>query len=67
MTMALDNELIRAVEEAVKEVGQPSTVAKRIIAWLEAMSSGETTRSDLDDFLKTTLTSIVSKYSTEES
>lgn len=63
--MSIDQELIRAVEEAVQEVGQPTTVAKRIIAWLEAMSSGETTQSDLDDFLKTTLTSISSKYSSE--
>lgn len=63
--MSLDQEMIRAVEEAVQEVGQPTTVAKRIIAWLEAMSSGETTRSDLDDFLKTTLTSISSKYTSE--
>ena len=63
--MSLDQELVRAVEEAVSEAGQPPTVSKRIIAWLEAMSSGETTRSDLDDFLKITLTSIVSKYSSE--
>ena len=63
--MSLDQELVRAVEEAVKEAGQPPTVSKRIIAWLEAMSSGETTRADLDDFLKITLTSINSKYSSE--
>ena len=63
--MSLDQELIRAVKEATKEIGQPERVSKRIIAWLEAMSSGEATRSDLDDFLKTTLTSISSQYSQE--
>jgi len=63
--MSLDQELVRAVEEAVNEAGQPPTVSKRIIAWLEAMSSGETTRADLDEFLKITLASITSKYSSE--
>lgn len=63
--MSLDQELIRAVKEATNEVGEPEKVSKRIIAWLEAMSSGEATRSDLDDFLKTTLTSISSRYSKE--
>ena len=33
--MALDQELIRAVNESVLEVGYPSPVALRINKWLE--------------------------------
>ncbi len=63
--MAIDQELIRAVNESVQEVGYPSTVAIRIIKWLEGMSKGDATRSDMDEFLKTTLESIKSHMRVE--
>ncbi len=64
--MALDQELIRAVNEAVQEVGYPTPVATRIIKWLEGMSKGDATRADIDEYLKTTFESIKSHMRPEE-
>ena len=44
--MSLDIEITEAIEAAVEEAGQPATVAKRLIAWLEAINSGN---EDLND------------------
>lgn len=60
--MVLDQELIRAVEEAVHQAGQPPTVASRIIKWLEGMSKGDISNADMDEFLRTTLSSIKSQF-----
>lgn len=60
--MVLDQELVRAVEEAVKQTGQPPAVATRIIKWLEGMSMGDITAADMDEFLKRTLTVIKSQF-----
>ncbi len=64
--MILDQELIRAVDEAVEEAGQPVAVASRIKAWLEGMSKGDNTPSDVDDYLKMTLSSIRTQYTGDE-
>ncbi|MDD2367064.1 MAG: hypothetical protein PHN84_12950 [Desulfuromonadaceae bacterium] len=63
--MILDQELAKAVEEAVKETNQPNAVATRIIKWLEGMSKGEISRADNDEFFSRTLMSIKSQYTAE--
>lgn len=67
MTMALDDELIKSVEEAVNELNQPPAVAIRVIKWLEGMSAGELSRADIDEHFKLTLNSIKTGVSAEVS
>lgn len=38
--MSLDIKITEAIEAAVEKEGQPAAVAKRLIAWLEAVNSG---------------------------
>lgn len=40
--MGIDPALEEAVQSAVDELGQPRPVANRVIAWLRALSEGET-------------------------
>lgn len=47
----LDQEVIKAIKEAVIEAGQPDTVAKRIEAWLNAMSNSELSTTDEQEYL----------------
>lgn len=42
--MALDPEVVESIEDAVRSHGQPATVAKRLLAWLTAMSTAELSR-----------------------
>lgn len=44
--MSLDIKLKEAVEVAVEEIGQPPAVARKVIAWLRAISSGNEDISD---------------------
>ncbi len=44
--MTLDTRIIQAIEEAVKEAGQPETLARRLLAWFEAVTSGN---EDIND------------------
>ena len=60
--MPLDDEVIRALNETVKETGQPEAVVRRLVAWLEKMSEGDVTSSDMETFLGTTMSAITSKY-----
>jgi len=60
--MPLDEEVTRALNETVKEMGQPDAVVRRLVAWLEKMSEGEVTSSDMETFLGTTMSAITSKY-----
>lgn len=39
--MALDPALKKALYDATDEAGQPRPVAQRLVAWLEALSTGE--------------------------
>lgn len=64
--MVLDQELVKAIEESVKEVNQPPAVASRIIKWLEGMSKGDLSRGDIDEYFKMTLNSIKSQFTSEE-
>lgn len=38
--MTLDRRIIQAINEAVEEASQPETLARRLIAWFEAVTSG---------------------------
>jgi Na+/phosphate symporter len=42
----LDPEVIKAIHEAVSEVGQPDAVAEKLVAWLESMSTSELSATD---------------------
>lgn len=42
----LDREVVKAIQESVREAGQPDKVAKRIEAWLNAMSASELSATD---------------------
>jgi len=48
----LDHEVIKAVQEAVRETGQSDKVAKRIEAWLNAMSASELSSTDEQGYLE---------------
>lgn len=44
--MAIDTRIMQAIKEAVEEAGQPETLAHRLIAWFEAVTSGN---EDIND------------------
>lgn len=44
--MTLDARIIQAIQEAVEEEEQPATLARRLIAWFEAVTSGN---EDIND------------------
>lgn len=44
--MSLDVRITEAIEEAVEEAGQPASLARRLIAWFEAIASGN---EDIND------------------
>lgn len=48
----LDREVIKAIQEAVREAEQPDKVAKRIEAWLSAMSTSELSDTDEQGYLE---------------
>ena len=58
--MPLDEELIKAVYESVDGSQQPESVAKRLLAWLDALSSSDLSAEDdsrhLDKVLNAMLT-----------
>ena len=55
----LDREVIKAIQEAVREAGQPDKVAKRIEAWLNAMSTSEVSATDEQEYLEKVRAAIV--------
>ncbi len=44
--MTVDARIIQAITEAVEEDGQPAMLARRLIAWFEAVTSGN---EDIND------------------
>ena len=44
--MTVDARITRAITEAVEEAGQPAMLAHRLIAWFEAVTSGN---EDIND------------------
>lgn len=44
--MTIDARITQAINEAVREAGQPDTLARRLIAWFEAVTSGN---EDIND------------------
>jgi hypothetical protein len=59
--MALDPALEEALHKAVAEVDQPGTVAQRLIAWLTALSSGESSEEQDLSFYQNVMTAIAVK------
>jgi hypothetical protein len=46
--MALDNRVLRAIEEAVAEAGEDRPLAKKLSALMEALASGNVSLTDRD-------------------
>ncbi|MEM9578442.1 MAG: CxC ATPase DNA modification system associated small protein [Pseudomonadota bacterium] len=44
--MTIDARITQAINEAVAEAGQPDTLSRRLIAWFEAVTSGN---EDIND------------------
>lgn len=54
----LDHVVSEAIQEAVNEAGQPDKLAKRIEAWLNAMSTSELSSTDEQQYLENVLSAI---------
>jgi len=54
----LDHVVSEAIQEAVNEAGQPDKLAKRIEAWLNAMSISELSPTDEQQYLENVLSAI---------
>lgn len=48
--MTIDARITQAITEAVEEAGQPESLARRLIAWFEAVTSGN---EDINDHATT--------------
>ena len=46
--MAIDPRIQAAIDEAVKEAGQPKALTKRLAAWFEAVTVGNEDINDLE-------------------
>ncbi len=66
MSVEIDSALEAAVNEVVKEMGQPEATANRLIAWLKAMSTGEQTADEKEQFLERALSTLIVKDQTSE-
>lgn len=44
--MTLDTRISEAIHDAVEEAGQPKELARRLVAWIEAVTSGN---EDIND------------------
>lgn len=49
---SLDHEVLKALQEAVQELGQTEKVARRIEAWLNAISTSELSAADVQGHLE---------------
>jgi len=59
--MPLDDELIKAVNQSVDYFQQPDSLAKRLIAWLEALSSDDLSAEDESRHLDKLLNAVITK------
>ncbi len=50
--MALDNELGKAVSAICKELGQPDSVGKRLLAWLKECSEKQLSAAEDNEHLE---------------
>jgi len=57
--MALDSALKQALFDATDKAGQPPRVAKRLVAWLEAQSTGESSEQQDISFYQNVMAAIV--------
>jgi hypothetical protein len=51
--VALDSELVNAVQEVCKDIGQPEAVGKRLLAWLKEASEKQMTAAEENQHLET--------------
>ena len=58
--MALDPALEEALHAAVKNAGQAEPVAQRLIAWIKALSAGESSEEQDLSFYDHVMTALVS-------
>lgn len=58
--MALDTALEDAIKQAVAEAKQPSAVADRLIAWLEALGEGDVSPEQKDAFYTRLMSAVTS-------
>ncbi|MFS0518520.1 CxC ATPase DNA modification system associated small protein [Nostoc sp. UIC 10607] len=56
--MSIAPEIIKAIRDSIKEESQPESVANRLIAWLDEMSSSELTNTEISEHLDTVRKSI---------
>lgn len=66
MSVEIDSALEAAVNEVVKEMGQPEATANRLIAWLKAMSTGDQTVDEQEQSLQRVLSTLIVKDQTIE-
>lgn len=45
--MSLDAKIVEAVRTATREAGQPDALARRLVAWLEAVADGSADIADV--------------------
>lgn len=57
--MALDPALKKALYDATDEAGQPRPVAQRLVAWLEALSAGESSEEQDLSFYQNVMAAVV--------
>ena len=56
--MALDPALETALYEATAEIGQPRAVAQRLVAWIKAQSTGESSEEQDLSFYNNVMSAI---------
>lgn len=45
--MSIDPKIVEAIEEAVKEAEQPESLSRKLIAWMNAVVSGNEDMNDI--------------------
>lgn len=65
MPMALDPALEEALYKATADAGQPRPVAQRLVAWLKAQSTGESSEEQDLSFYKNVMGAIRLKGGTD--
>jgi hypothetical protein len=50
--MALDSALVNSIQEICREIGQPESVSKRLLAWLKESSEKQLSVSEENQYLE---------------
>lgn len=62
----LDDALVEAMGEVAREMGQPSAVSQRLLAWLTQLSEGGLAREDEAQFLENVRSALVLRDGSDE-